>query len=220
MIDLAASPIVNLTLWVLIGFSVIAWSIIILKTWEQWRLQWANNAYSKAFWAAPTLAAAAELSHMPGPLARIAAGGFGVLRDTSTENAPSLESSGDRQDILERTLRQHIQHERHIIEQGLTILASIGSTAPFIGLFGTVWGIMHALKDIGRTGSAGLDVVAGPIGEALIATAIGIGSAIPAVLAYNYFLRQVKLTESDLENFATDFLHLALKRGLSLKSEV
>jgi biopolymer transport protein ExbB len=217
MIDFASSPIVNLTLWVLIGFSVIVWAIILLKSWEQWRLQRANRAYAKAFWSAPSLAAAAELSGMPGPLARIAKAGFDVLNDTHADNAPSLQSSGDRQDILERSLRQHIQQERHLVEQGLTVLASIGSTAPFIGLFGTVWGIMHALKDISRAGSASLDVVAGPIGEALIATAIGIASAIPAVLAYNYFLRKVKLTETDLENFATDFLHLALKTGFSLK---
>lgn len=217
MIEFASSPIVNLTLWLLIGFSVIAWAIILLKTWDQWRLQQANKIYSRAFWSAPSLVAAAELSGLPGPLARIAKTGFDVLKDTHADNAPSLQSSGDRQDILERSLRQRIQQERHLVEQGLTFLASIGSTAPFIGLFGTVWGIMHALQDIGRAGSASLDVVAGPIGEALIATAIGIASAIPAVLAYNYFLRQVKLTESELENFATDFLHLALKTGFSLR---
>jgi biopolymer transport protein ExbB len=97
------------------------------------------------------------------------------------------------------------------------ILASIGSTAPFVGLFGTVWGIMHALTEISKAGSASLDVVAGPIGEALIATAIGIAAAIPAVLAYNYFLRQTKLFQTELENFATDFLHLALRTGFSMR---
>lgn len=219
MIDFASSHIVNLTLWLLVGFSVVAWAIILLKSWEQWRLQRANRAYSRAFWSAPSLAAAADLSRLPGPLARIAKAGFDVLADTHAERAPSLQASGDRQDILERSLRLRIQQERHAVEQGLTVLASIGSTAPFIGLFGTVWGIMHALKDISQAGSASLDVVAGPIGEALIATAIGIATAIPAVLAYNTFLRQVKLTEADLENFATDFLHLALKTGFSLKKE-
>ncbi len=217
MLEFASSHIVNLTLWLLIGFSVLAWAIIFLKAWEQWRLQAHNRAYSQAFWSAPSLAAAAELSTQPGPLARIGKAGFDVLQDTHADVAPSLEASGDRQDILERSLRQRIQQERHRVEQGLTILASIGSTAPFIGLFGTVWGIMHALKDISRAGSASLDVVAGPIGEALVATAIGIASAIPAVLAYNYFLRKVKLTEAELEDFATDFLHLALKTGFSLK---
>ncbi|HRH75417.1 MAG TPA: MotA/TolQ/ExbB proton channel family protein [Zoogloea sp.] len=219
MIDFASSHIVNLTLWLLVGFSVVAWAIILLKSWEQWRLQRANRAYSRAFWSAPSLAAAADLSRLPGPLARIAKAGFDVLADTHAERAPSLQASGDRQDILERSLRLRIQQERHAVEQGLTVLASIGSTAPFIGLFGTVWGIMHALKDISQAGSASLDVVAGPIGEALIATAIGIATAIPAVLAYNTFLRQVKLTEADLENFATDFLHLALKTGFSLNKE-
>jgi biopolymer transport protein ExbB len=124
---------------------------------------------------------------------------------------------GDRQEILERSLRQRIQQERHHIEQGLTVLASIGSTAPFIGLFGTVWGIMHALQDISKASSASLDVVAAPIGEALVATAIGIATAIPAVLAYNFFLRRVKLYEAELENFATDFLHLAIKTGFVLE---
>ena len=219
MIDFASSHIVNLTLWLLVGVSVVAWAIILLKSWEQWRLQRANRAYSRAFWSAPSLAAAADLSRLPGPLARIAKAGFDVLADTHAERAPSLQASGDRQDILERSLRLRIQQERHVVEQGLTVLASIGSTAPFIGLFGTVWGIMHALKDISQAGSASLDVVAGPIGEALIATAIGIATAIPAVLAYNTFLRQVKLTEADLENFATDFLHLALKTGFSLNKE-
>jgi len=219
MIDFASSHIVNLTLWLLVGFSVVAWAIILLKSWEQWRLQRANRAYSRAFWSAPSLAAAADLSRLPGPLARIAKAGFDVLADTHAERAPSLQASGDRQDILERSLRLRIQQERHAVEQGLTVLASIGSTAPFIGLFGTVWGIMHALKDISQAGSASLDVVAGPIGEALIATAIGIATAIPAVLAYNTFLRQVKLTAADLENFATDFLHLALKTGFSLNKE-
>lgn len=219
MIDFASSHIVNLTLWLLVGFSVVAWAIILLKSWEQWRLQRANRAYSRAFWSAPSLAAAADLSRLPGPLARIAKAGFDALADTHAERAPSLQASGDRQDILERSLRLRIQQERHAVEQGLTVLASIGSTAPFIGLFGTVWGIMHALKDISQAGSASLDVVAGPIGEALIATAIGIATAIPAVLAYNTFLRQVKLTEADLENFATDFLHLALKTGFSLNKE-
>ncbi len=89
MIDFASSPIVNLTLWVLIGFSVIVWAIILLKSWEQWRLQRANRAYAKAFWSAPSLAAAAELSGMPAPLARIAKAGFDVLNDTHADNAPA-----------------------------------------------------------------------------------------------------------------------------------
>ncbi|MGZ8250263.1 MotA/TolQ/ExbB proton channel family protein [Methylomagnum sp.] len=198
---------------------MLAWSIIFLKAWEQWRVQRANRAYSRSFWNASSLGAAAGLDDADGPLARIGQVGFGVLRDAESHESANLQSSGDKQDILERSLRQQIQQERHRIEQGLTILASIGSTSPFIGLFGTVWGIMHALQDISKAGSASLDVVAAPIGEALVATAIGIATAIPAVLAYNFFLRQVKLGVADLENFATDFLHLAMKAGFVLKRE-
>ena len=102
-------------------------------------------------------------------------------------------------------------------------LASIGSTAPFVGLFGTVWGIMRALKDISLSNSASLDIVAGPVGEALIATAFGIATAIPAVLAYNYGVRRVRTTVAGLDQFATAFLHLVMKtpyRAEGKKAEV
>jgi len=97
------------------------------------------------------------------------------------------------------------------------LLASIGSTSPFVGLFGTVWGIMYALQDITKAGNASLDVVAGPIGEALIATAVGIAVAVPAVLAYNFFLRRMKTVIADLDDFATDFLNLAARTGFRLE---
>jgi biopolymer transport protein ExbB len=99
----------------------------------------------------------------------------------------------------------------------LAILASIGSTAPFVGLFGTVWGILHALVDIGRTGSASLEVVAGPIGEALIATGLGIGVAVPAVLAYNFFVRRLKISAAYLDDFATDYIKITRKAAFRLK---
>lgn len=93
------------------------------------------------------------------------------------------------------------------------MLASIGSTAPFVGLFGTVFGIIHALTAITHSASASIDVVAGPIGEALVATGIGIAVAVPAVLAYNFFVRRVKAASADLDAFATDFVTLAQKAG-------
>jgi biopolymer transport protein ExbB len=102
--------------------------------------------------------------------------------------------------MLATVLRQH--------EQGQAVLASIGSTAPFVGLFGTVWGIMEALKVIGATGQATIDIVAGPIGEALIATAVGILAAIPAVLLYNYFVRQLRVRNTELEGFGDDLLRV------------
>jgi biopolymer transport protein ExbB len=99
----------------------------------------------------------------------------------------------------------------------LTMLASIGSTAPFVGLFGTVLGIMHAMRHISETGSASLDVVAGPIGEALIATAIGIAVAVPAVLAYNFFLRQAKHLRTSLEHFIDGYVHIVFVEQASME---
>jgi biopolymer transport protein ExbB len=106
-----------------------------------------------------------------------------------------------------------MQKERGSLENGLAVLATIGSISPFVGLFGTVWGIMGALTSISKSGSASLDVVAGPIGEALIATAIGIAVAVPAVVAYNFFIRRNKVVWAFLDDFAIDFVHLALKSG-------
>ena len=100
------------------------------------------------------------------------------------------------------------------------MLAFIGSTAPFVGLFGTVFGIIHALSAISSNSSASIEVVAGPIGEALIATGIGIAVAVPSVLAYNFFIRRLKLTGADLDDFATDFVSLAQKTGFRLKVNV
>ncbi|BBA34085.1 MotA/TolQ/ExbB proton channel [Methylocaldum marinum] len=214
MIHVSSTDIVQITLGVLVAFSVITWSIIFFKIWTLWHSGLRNRGYSKAFWAASDLSAASGLEHSSSALGRIAGAGFGVLKDMRSHTSRILEWSGDIESILERSLRQQINRERKDLEQGLSMLASIGSTAPFVGLFGTVWGIMHALQDIGEAKSASLDVVAGPIGEALVATAIGIAAAIPAVLAYNYFLRRIKLAEADLEYFATDFLNLAVKTGL------
>ena len=127
------------------------------------------------------------------------------------------QNSGDIQPVLERRMRAEAQKSLRKLESGLMVLASVGSTAPFVGLFGTVWGIMHALQGISASGSAGLDVVAGPIGEALVATAVGIATAIPAVIAYNYGLRRVNLYGAELEAFAEDFLHHVLKTGFTVR---
>jgi len=214
MPHLTSADIVQSTLFVLIGFSAITWSIIIYKSWSLWRIGRRNDVYSRAFWGSADLAMAHRLEDNASALSRIGRVGFAVLEDLNHDDLRMPKLSGDAQAILERSLRQQVSKERRILEQGLSWLASIGSTAPFVGLFGTVWGIMHALQDISRVKSAALDVVAGPIGEALIATAIGIATAIPAVLAYNFFLRRIRVCEAELGYFATDFLNLAVKAGL------
>ena len=219
MIELNSSDIVKYTLWILISFSAITWGIIFFKSWIFWTVGRANSIYTLAFWAADSLSEAARVDHEKSAMGRIAGAGFNVLNDVHSQTSRPLELSGDIQSILERSLRQQISKERKVLEQGLAMLASIGSTAPFVGLFGTVWGIMHALEGISKAKSASLDVVAGPIGEALIATAIGIAAAIPAVLAYNYFLSRMKQCESELDYFATDFLNLAVRSSLKTNED-
>jgi biopolymer transport protein ExbB len=217
--SISSSDIVQITLWVLIGFSVLTWGIIIFKAWSLWRIGQGNVRFDRVFWNATDFTSAAREDHSASAMGRIATAGFSVLKDLQDNTHRLLELSGDVQSILERSLRQQVSKERKVLESGLSWLASIGSTSPFVGLFGTVWGIMHALQDISKAKSASLDVVAGPIGEALIATAIGIAAAIPAVLAYNFFLRRIKLCEAELEYFATDFLNLAVKTGLKTNNQ-
>ncbi len=219
MFELSSSDIVKYTLWILVSFSAITWGMIFFKSWVFWTVGKDNASYGKAFWAAADLRAASLADQEKSAMGRIAGAGFNVLNDTRSNTSRPLELSGDIQSILERSLRQQISKERKVLESGLSMLASIGSTAPFVGLFGTVWGIMHALEGISKAKSASLDVVAGPIGEALIATAIGIAAAIPAVLAYNYFLRKLKLSEAELDYFATDFLNLAVRSSLKSNEE-
>ncbi|HWS27418.1 MAG TPA: MotA/TolQ/ExbB proton channel family protein [Xanthomonadales bacterium] len=110
----------------------------------------------------------------------------------------------NRSEFIDRALRQAVSRESAKLENGLTWLASVGSTAPFVGLFGTVWGIYNALIKIGASGQASLDVVAGPVGEALIMTCIGLGVAIPSVLAYNFFVRANRVTLGQFDEFAHD----------------
>ncbi len=210
MLQLTSSGIVQLTLWVLIGFSATTWGMIFYKSWLLWSISQCNRKYAEQFWTARDFKKAADLDQGSSALGRVALVGFQVMRNINENAIPMLQHSGDIELILERTLRQQISKEYKTLEQGLSLLASIGSTSPFVGLFGTVWGIMHALQGISQAKSASIDVVAGPIGEALIATAIGIAAAIPAVLAYNYFLRRVKSCQDELEYFASDFLNLAI----------
>jgi biopolymer transport protein ExbB len=208
MFHFSDSTAVNLALTVLILFSFLTWTLIFSKGWLQWRMRRENNAFGLTFWRAPDLTAAEQVARdARGAMARLAQTGFESLRQMGTQ--ATLDRMGDRQVVMERSLSQQVQKEQHRLESGLMLLASIGSTAPFVGLFGTVWGIMNAMQSIAHSGSAGLEVVAGPVGEALLATAIGIATAVPAVLAYNYGVRVTRLSVAEMDRFAGDFQRLA-----------
>lgn len=210
--QLPATTIVDGTLYTLTAFSVATWAIIAFKAVQFWHGKQLNHEFQAVFWDARDLAGAEKLAfnQTNGPKARIAREGFTWLAEIGADSSGRLRYWGERQELLERVLRRQLQEEQQSMERGLTPLASIGSTAPFVGLFGTVVGIMHALAEVGKAGNATLEVVAGPIGEALIATAIGIAVAVPAVLAYNFFLRRARLHTLALETFAHDFEHLVL----------
>ncbi|MFZ2169352.1 MAG: MotA/TolQ/ExbB proton channel family protein [Methylococcaceae bacterium] len=191
---IAPQLIIDGTLYTLLTFSVLTWTLILFKLWQFSKNSYYNWRFHNAFWDAPDLATAKNLPETVtrGPQARIASKGFIWLDDNRQSSGKHLKYRGAPDELLTQTLLSSMQQETRVMESGLTLLASIGSTAPFVGLFGTVLGIMHAMHEITQSGSTSLDVVAGPIGDALVATAIGIAVAVPAVLAYNFLLRRVK----------------------------
>jgi biopolymer transport protein ExbB len=209
---ISPTVIIDGTLYALLVFSVVTWTLILFKSWQFSRNSYCNRIFESTFWETESLAEAEAMptNKFRGPLARITKQGLAWLAESRQSATKSLKFLGTPSDLLEHALSVQLQKELHLMESGLTILASIGSTAPFVGLFGTVLGIMHAMHEITASGSTSLDVVAGPIGDALVATAIGIAVAVPAVLAYNFFLRRVKLHRAGLENFVVSFMHVAL----------
>lgn len=209
----AIPDVVEIVLWFLALLSVLTWFIMILKVYGLWQDARDNRAFLLRFnKAGQALELQSLLTTFSGTLAKICNAGMDELQSLARSQSATLDNK-DRREMLHHALRQQIHLEQSRLENGLAVLASVGSTSPFIGLFGTVWGIMHALKSISASGSSGLDVVAGPIGEALIATAMGIAAAIPAVLAYNYFLRRVRLSVTAMDHFADRFMHLVIKSG-------
>ena len=191
----------------LLAMSVSAWVLI---GWKGWILQRARRDIARAvpaFWAADTLAAgrtrlvALDREQVLVPL---------LLASIAVDAAGTLASRATRTSQLTRRLRDALHQSLAHLQFGQVLLASIGSTSPFIGLFGTVWGIYHALLSISAAGTITIDKVAGPVGETLIMTAAGLAVAIPAVLAYNLFGKWVAACEAELEGFAHDLRDMTL----------
>lgn len=207
----SSNLIVDLTLLALVLLSVTTWSIGLIKLRHWRRAGRQEAAFLEAFWHERGWAPRARLARAgEGEFAQLARAGFQTCQELAGEEGEGCEPH-ELQEILGRQLHKQILLNARKRERGLAELASIGSTAPFIGLFGTVWGIMNALKTITASGQASIDVVAGPIGEALIATAVGIATAVPAVLIYNYFLRRQKVHATEVGSFAEDFQRRAMR---------
>jgi biopolymer transport protein ExbB len=192
---------------ILIAMSIASWYLIIVKSLQAFAVKLRTTRFLTTFWNAPSLQAVEvhlENHHPDEPFSHLAYHAIVSTRHHARHGANKLNEAGSGADFLTRAMRRVIDEETARIESGLTVLASVGSTAPFVGLFGTVWGVYHALVNIGMSGQGTLDKVAGPVGEALIMTALGLAVAIPAVLAYNAFVRRNRIVLAQLDAFAHD----------------
>jgi biopolymer transport protein TolQ len=206
-----ASAIVQVTLLILIILSVFCWAVAISK-WQQFQsIEKANARFLDRFWKATSLDVLYEdMNHFKGsPIARVFKAGYLEMQKLAGKEEKGKGIHLHGADNLERSLRKATDLEISWMESRLTLLATTGSTGPFIGLFGTVWGIMGSFHKIGQTGSASLAVVAPGISEALITTAIGLAAAIPAVVLYNNFVSRIRRQEIALNNFSSDFLNIS-----------
>jgi biopolymer transport protein TolQ len=219
-----AGLMVQFVLFTLLFFSVTTWAIIIIKYRYLRRAYTESMAFTEYFWKSRDLSDAySKAKQLAGsPMARIfrvgyvelnklhrtaqAAGGQGATGNTAAGNTISAHLMGT--DNLKRAMRRAINSEMSRMSQMVPFLATTGNTAPFIGLFGTVWGIMNSFHGIGLRGSASLAVVAPGISEALVATAAGLAAAIPAVIAFNHFMSKIRVIESELQNFSSDFINI------------
>ncbi|UTH76075.1 MotA/TolQ/ExbB proton channel family protein [Chromobacterium sp. IIBBL 290-4] len=194
----------------LILMSILTWYLILVRGAQTWQLRRANRALEGRLWNAPDWGQAEQcLQHSRSQFANLTRAGLAALKQYQSQAGRALGQACGVDEFLTRAIRKALAQENARQEAGLTVLASIGSTAPFIGLFGTVWGIYHALVNIGHAGQMSIGAVAGPIGEALVATAAGLAAAIPAVLAYNALTRAQRVMSQELDYFAHD-LHAQL----------
>ena len=200
---------------ILLLMSVASWYFMVVKTVQALKIKNNTKQYIMQFWAAANLQTALSAIKIDSPAHQLAAQAFDAAHHHQTHVADNVEVACGYDEFIARSLRRSIANTSANLESGLSVLASVGSVAPFVGLFGTVWGIYHALATISASGQATLDKVAGPVGEALIMTAIGLAVAIPAVLAYNAFVKKNRNMLSQLDGFAQD-LHILLTTGAPL----
>jgi biopolymer transport protein ExbB len=215
-----ADSVGKLAALLLLSMSVISWYLIVWKSWRTWHTRRHAEKAIDAFWEGEELAEAVAHMQLAAPdslFTEAAAEGANAAAHHARHAGGKIAGTLNLSDFVTRALRRAITRATSRLESGLAILASISTTAPFVGLFGTVWGIYHALINIGFTGQATIDKVAGPVGEALIMTAFGIAVAVPAVLGYNFCTRANRVILAELDAFAHD-LHAYLTTGAKLPS--
>jgi biopolymer transport protein TolQ len=216
-----AGLMVQFVLLLLLFFSITSWAIILIKYRYIKKAYRQSALFTEQFWKSRDLSSAyRQAKELQGsPIARIFRIGYVELKkisqtgisereDTPHEKQRAMSSRFAGMDNIKRALRRAINTETTRMTQMVPFLATTGNTTPFIGLFGTVWGIMNSFHGIGIRGSASLAVVAPGISEALVATAAGLAVAIPAVIAFNYFMQKIKTLESELQSFSADFLNI------------
>ena len=222
LLDLATQSFPGVVFWVLLlllGFSVACWYIIGYKLFVLRRAKARSDQFLELFWRSRRLdevyRTAKEMAQSP--TARVFTAGYVELSKIQSNKADAAEAMHDRLgdlESVERAMRRAQTEEVTHLEKMVAFLATTGSAAPFVGLFGTVWGIMTSFRHITASGSASLTVVAPGIAEALIATAIGLVAAIPAVIAYNLFVQKIKVLSAEMETFSSDFLNIVKRHVL------
>ena len=195
----------------LVAMSIASWYVIVTKALQLWRYGRAGKAAGHEFWDTTSVDEGLSTLGSNNPFAEIAQAGVGAMRH-HTAHKGHLHDQLSVSDWVTLSLRQAIDEAAGKLQTGMAVLASVGSSAPFVGLFGTVWGIYHALVSIGTAGQASIDKVAGPVGEALIMTALGLAVAIPATFGYNALVRGNKAITAKLNKFGFD-LHALFVTG-------
>lgn len=209
----SSGPVGIGTLLLLLGASIASWAIIGMKYLHLREAQKQSATFLETFWQSKRLdaiyQAAEKLS--ASPVSQVFRAGYIELSKVTATGEGAAPAQGEIVggiENVERALRRATVAELTHLESKVHFLATTGTTAPFVGLFGTVWGIMHAFSDIYQQGNANLATVAKPIAEALIATAVGLAAAIPASVAYNYFSSRIRVLEGEMESFSSDFLNI------------
>ncbi|MFW7341089.1 MotA/TolQ/ExbB proton channel family protein [Pollutimonas sp. H1-120] len=205
---ISQSDVVGKSLFgILVLMSLASWYLIFVKCFVNWRISSRSKKFLNEFWAASSLEQVENEIATHGanePFAHVTSHAIHASNHHAKYGALKLEEKGSTGAFVTRTIRKVIDEETARLENGLTVLASIGSTAPFVGLFGTVWGVYHALIGIALSDGVTVNRIAGPVGEALIMTGLGLAVAIPAVLAYNGFVRGNRVYLARLDAFAHD----------------